>query len=67
MDGPLGDEPLERCQIGALPGLVGRLVQFPGERRQRSRCDLPDGLPQRGDRGRWTQCGRVAGLPPFAS
>lgn len=28
VDGPLGHEPLEGCQIGSLPGLVGCLIQF---------------------------------------
>lgn len=50
--GPLGDEPLERCQVGALPGLVGRLVQLPCEGRQRCGRDLADRLSQCGNRGR---------------
>jgi hypothetical protein len=45
IDGPLGDESPERGKIGALPGLVGRLVQLPREGGERGRRDLTDGLP----------------------
>lgn len=51
VNGPLRDEPLEWRQVGALTGLVGRLVQLTGESGQRCGRDLTDGLSQGGNGG----------------
>lgn len=52
VDGPLGDEPLERGQVGSLPRLVGGLIQLPREGMKGGGGDLRDGLAKGRDSGR---------------
>jgi hypothetical protein len=48
VNSPLGGEPSQGGKIGALPGLVGRLIEFASKGGKRGGGDLCDGLAQGG-------------------